>query len=258
MLYSSQATETRGVTRTGKDGTYFTEAVPPGAYVVRVEGSDMLPVENDVKVVVGRSSHCGFQAGMDQSRATLSAEHIQRRYCPTVCRSTVVTISMPGELEPGVQVVDGRDLDPGKSGFQTLSINSQSGRTTHYDMDEVEVMDETKGLATLNLPAEAVREVIVSRATPELFQSLNATGAVRISTRSGGDEWHGNLFGNLRDRVNRAGGVSLRQARVQPPAVWIRCRRRADRRQSVSCLSAVNARSRMESCRSCWDIPLRT
>ena len=53
----------------------------------------------------------------------------------------------------------------------------------------------------MNLPAEAVREVIVSRATPEVFQSLNATGAVRIATRSGGDEWHGNLFGNFRDRV---------------------------------------------------------
>jgi len=52
----------------------------------------------------------------------------------------------------------------------------------------------------MNLPAEAVREAIVSRATPEVFQSLNATGAVRVATRSGGEEWHGNLFGNLRDR----------------------------------------------------------
>jgi hypothetical protein len=68
-------------------------------------------------------------------------------------------------------------------------------------VDEVEAMDETRGASTLNLPAEAVREVIVSRVTPELFQSLNAAGAVRIATRSGGDEWHGNLFGNLRDRI---------------------------------------------------------
>jgi hypothetical protein len=100
-----------------------------------------------------------------------------------------------------VQAVDGRILDPGKSGMQSLSIGSQLGRTTHYDMDEVEVMDETKGASTLNLPAEAVREVVVSRVTPDLFQSLNATGGVRITTRSGGDEWHGNLFGNLQDQV---------------------------------------------------------
>jgi hypothetical protein len=74
-----------------------------------------------------------------------------------------------GELDPGVQAVDGGIYDPGKSGFQSLSINSQLGRTTHYDMDEVEVMDETKGAATMNLPAEAVREVIVSRARRRCF-----------------------------------------------------------------------------------------
>jgi hypothetical protein len=45
-----------------------------------------------------------------------------------------------------------------------------------------------------------VREVIVTRSLPEVFQSLNAEGSVRLTTRSGGDEWHGNLFGNFRDR----------------------------------------------------------
>jgi protocatechuate 3,4-dioxygenase beta subunit len=31
VLFSSAATDTRGVTRTGKDGTYVTEPLPPGA-----------------------------------------------------------------------------------------------------------------------------------------------------------------------------------------------------------------------------------
>ena len=62
-----------------------------------------------------------------------------------------------------MQAVDGRIYDPGKSAIQSLSIDGQTGRTTHFDMDEVEVMDETKGAAAMNLPAEAVREVIVSR-----------------------------------------------------------------------------------------------
>jgi hypothetical protein len=68
-------------------------------------------------------------------------------------------------------------------------------------MDEVEVMDETKGVATLSLPAGAVSEVIVSRVTPEVFQSLNAAGGVEVKTRSAGEDWHGNLFGNLRDQA---------------------------------------------------------
>ena len=113
-----------------------------------------------------------------------------------------------GELFPGVQAVDGAVLEPGKSGQQTLSIDSTLGRTTRYDFDEIESMDETKGAAEFTLPAEAVREVIVSRNFPDLFQSLNATGAVRVTTRTGGEEWHGNVFGILRDQALGLAGFS--------------------------------------------------
>jgi hypothetical protein len=164
-----------------------------------VEGRDMLPAESSVTVVAGGTVTADFKLewinpGPVRLESKFSGD------VPDALPINGRNHLNAGQLEPGVQAVDGRIYDPGKSGFQSLSINSQLGRTTHYDVDEVEVMDETRGASTLNLPAEAVREVIVSRATPELFQSLNATGAVRVTTRSGGDEWHGNLIGNLRDR----------------------------------------------------------
>jgi Carboxypeptidase regulatory-like domain len=198
VMYSSSAADTRGVTRTGKDGTYVTEGVPAGVYVVRVEGKDMLPVDLNATVALGAATTVDFKLewinpGPLHLYSTFSGE------APDVLPIDGRNYLNAGKLDPGVQAVDGLVYGPGKSGFQSLSINSQLGRTTHYDMDEVEVMDETKGAAELNLPAEAVREAIVSRATPELFQSLNATGAVRITTRVGGDDWHGNLFGNLRE-----------------------------------------------------------
>ncbi len=200
VLYGSRTTDTSGVTRTGKDGTYVSEAVPAGPYVVRVEGRDMAPVKSRVTVVLGTAVTADFKLewinpGPLRVESKFSGEVPDKM--PIDGRNYLNA----GQLEPGVQTVDGRIFDPGKSGTQSLSIDSQLGRTTHYDMDEVEVMDETRGASTLALPAEAVREVIVSRVAPELFQSLNATGAVRITTRSGGDEWHGNLFGNLEDQV---------------------------------------------------------
>ena len=199
VLYSSSATDTKGLTRSGKDGAYVSEPVPPGVYVVRVEGRDMLPAESSVTVVAGGSVTADFKLewinpGPGRLESKFSGD------VPDALPINGRNYLNAGQLEPGVQAVDGRIYDPGKSGFQSLSINSQLGRTTHYDVDEVEVMDETRGASTLTLPAEAVREVIVSRVTPELFQSLNATGAVRVTTRSGGDEWHGTLLGNLRDR----------------------------------------------------------
>jgi protocatechuate 3,4-dioxygenase beta subunit len=44
VLYNSQATDTRGATRTDKDGKYVSEVLPPGVYVVRIEGRDMIPI----------------------------------------------------------------------------------------------------------------------------------------------------------------------------------------------------------------------
>jgi len=199
VFYSSSAADTKGVTRSGKDGTYVSEPVPPGVYVVRVEGHDMLPVESSVTVVAGGAVTADFKLEWINPGPV----RLESKFSGDVPDSLPINgrnYLNAGQLEPGLQAVDARIYDSGKSGFQSLSINSQMGRTTHYDIDEVEVMDETKGASTLTLPAEAVREVIVSRVTPELFQSLNATGSVRVTTRSGGDEWHGNLFGNLRDR----------------------------------------------------------
>jgi len=199
VLYSSAATDASGVTRTGKDGAYVTEALPPGAYVVRVEGRDMAPVEISVNVAVGAAATADFKLewinpGPVRLESKFDGEVSDR--LPIGGRNYLNA----GQLEPGVQAVDGRIFGPGKSGIESLSIESQSGRTTHYDIDEVEAMDETRGASTMNLPAEAVREVTVSRVTPEVFQSLNATGAVRVTTRAGGDEWHGNLSGNLQDQ----------------------------------------------------------
>ncbi|MGA7077958.1 MAG: carboxypeptidase regulatory-like domain-containing protein [Terriglobales bacterium] len=199
VLYNSQATDTRGATRTDKDGKYVSEVLPPGVYVVRVEGRDMIPVDMSVTVVAGGAVTADFKLewinpGPLRLESKFSGE------TPDTWPIDGRNYLNAGQYDPGVQAVDGRTYEPGKDTIQALAMGGQTGRTTHFDMDEVEVMDETKGASTMNLPAEAVREVIVSQSMPELLQSLNAAGSVRVTTRSAGDEWHGNLFGNGRDR----------------------------------------------------------
>jgi hypothetical protein len=199
VYFSSVASDVKSMIRSGSDGKYLTEPVPPGTYVVRVVARDFVPIERNVTVVAGTSVASDFRLewinpGPARLESKYEADEIDR--LPLNGRNYL----NPAELETGVQVVDGRMFDPGKSGTQSLSINAQPGRTTHFDMDEVEVMDETKGASAINLPTEAVHDVTVSQVTPEVFQSLNATGAVRVTTRSGGDDWHGNVFGNLREQ----------------------------------------------------------
>jgi Carboxypeptidase regulatory-like domain len=199
VFYSSSVTDTRGVTRSTKEGTFVTEVLPPGPYRLRIEGRNMTPVERTVTVVKGSAVTADFRLEWINP-GPIRLESTFTGSAPDQLPINGGNYLNAGGFEPGVQAVDGRALTPDKSGIQTLSIDSVLGRTTHYDIDEVEAMDETKGTMIANLPAESVREVIVTRATPDLFQSLNATGSVRVTTRSGADEWHGNLFGNLRDQ----------------------------------------------------------
>ncbi len=199
VVYHSRDTETGGQTRTGKDGTYVSEALPPGSYNVRGDAQDYLASETTVMVASGAAATADFRLeeinpGPIRLESRIPGTMVDR--LPIDGRNVMNS----ARLEPGTQVVDGAVLDAGKSGFQTVSINGLWGRTTHYDVDQVESSDETRGGPTLNLPADAVSELIVTRATPEVYQSLNGAGAVELITRSGSEEWHGNLFGDYRDR----------------------------------------------------------
>ena len=199
VLFRSKAEGTSSVARSGKDGAFTSEPLPPGDYLVRADAHNMLNAETHLTVKVGVAATYEFKLdainpGPVRLESRLPGELVDT--LPINGRNLFDVARM----DPGIQVIDGSILDTGKSGFQGLSINGQYGRTVHYDYDEVEMMDETKGLVVANLPPEAVREVIVTRIQPDVFQSLNAEGSVRVTTRSGGDEWHGNLFGNFRAR----------------------------------------------------------
>ena len=199
VVYHSKDTETGGQARTGKDGTYVSEALPPGSYTVRGDAQDYLASETTVTVTIGASATADFRLdeinpGPIRLESRNPGAVVDR--LPIDGRNVMNT----ARLAPDTQVVDGAVLDAGKSGFQAVSIDGLWGRTTRYDVDQVESSDETRGGPTLNLPADAVSELIVTRATPEVYQSLNGAGAVELTTRSGSDEWHGNLFGDYRDR----------------------------------------------------------
>ncbi len=199
VAYHSRDTETGGQTRTGKDGTYTSEALPPGLYTVRSDAQDYLASEATATVASGAVATADFH--LDEINP--GPIRLESRIAGTVVDRLPIdgrNVMNPARLEPGTQVVDGAVLDAGKSGFQAASIDGLWGRTTHYDVDQVESFDETRGGPMLNVPADAVGELIVTRVTPEVYQSLNGAGAVEVITRSGSDEWHGNLFGDYRDR----------------------------------------------------------
>jgi hypothetical protein len=115
VLYISPDTETRGFTRSVKGGKYVSESLPPGPYVVRVEGRDFLPVESRVTVVVASAVKADFKL----EYISPGPARLESQYSGDLSGTLPINgrnYLSPGQLEPGVQVVDGAVYDPGKAG----------------------------------------------------------------------------------------------------------------------------------------------
>jgi hypothetical protein len=116
VLYTSPDTETRGFTRSVKGGKYVSEALPPGPYVVRVEGRDYLAVESKVTVVVGTAVKADFKL----EYISPGPARLESKFSDDLADTLPINgrnYLSPAQLEPGVQVVDGAVYDPAKSGF---------------------------------------------------------------------------------------------------------------------------------------------
>src|ERR1700686_3493148 len=103
----------------------------------------MLPAESSVTVVAGGAVTADFKLEWINP----GPPRLESRFTGDVPDTLPINgrnYLNAGQLEPGVQAVDARIYDRGKSGFQSLSINSQLGRTRHSDVDKVEGREETR------------------------------------------------------------------------------------------------------------------
>ena len=118
------------------------------------------------------------------------------------------------QLEPGVQILDGVNIDPTKAGYFSISFDGHFGRITRTELDGVDVSDETVGASTENIPVSAIREFSAAQSNLDLSNELSATGAINLVTKSGTDSYHGELFGIFRD--HGIASASLTHAPSQP------------------------------------------
>jgi hypothetical protein len=103
------------------------------------------------------------------------------------------------QLEPGVQIQDGSDFDPTKTGFSSISFGGRFGRTARIEVDGVDVSDENVGTTTTSIPASAIAEFQLAQSSLDLSTDLTSSGAVNVATKSGTNQFHGQAFGLYRD-----------------------------------------------------------
>src|SRR5258705_2916994 len=190
----------------GDDGHYLLSALPPGTYKVTIEASGFALYEkNDVKINLGRTSGIDAQLALATATATvtvtggvtvdvtsnttgsnISTEQFSN--FPTQRTVQGLYTIAPTVTRSGLRdMATGRDRDP--------SVGGSSGPENNYILDGVNTSDPAMGGSGANLPFEFVQEVEIKTFAYCAAYGRCTCGIFNVITKSGSNEFHGDLFG---------------------------------------------------------------
>ncbi|HET8550417.1 MAG TPA: TonB-dependent receptor, partial [Bryobacteraceae bacterium] len=215
----------RGITRTAQSddfGEYRIPLLPPGVYRVRAEapGFSTTVVER-TEVRVGDTVVLSMQMMVGQvttevnvsgEMSTVEPERTQQS--STLQSQQILNLPINRRnyldfalLTPGVaetnDLVDGTDFRVVQAPQSGLSFGGSNGRGNAFMVDGVENYVNSGGVRP-SIGQEAVGEFQVNRNSYSAEFGGGFGGAVNIVSRSGSNDFHGNLFGFLRNRAIQA------------------------------------------------------
>ena len=192
-------------TTTNGEGTYRFASVPPGRYtltVAEMSGFNAYSQEN-VEVNLSRGTSANISLALAGSVATVDVlatpeidqstnvqgSNISTEFFSNIPTSRTVqglyTIA-PTVTRSGLRDASGRERDP--------SVAGSSGPENNYILDGVNTTDPAFGGGGANLPFEFVQEVEIKTGAFGADQGLSTGGVFNVITKSGGNEFHGDVF----------------------------------------------------------------
>jgi carboxypeptidase family protein len=210
-------------------GIFSSGALLPGNYLVRVKAIGFKALEIPVIVQVGVTTPANVQLTIGRKEEIIQVKSSDVRVNSeqaivqgVMTEQQIQNLPINGrnfldlaQLEPGVQIQDGSNFDPTKTGLSSISFGGRFGRAARIEVDGVDVSDETVGTTTQNIPASGIQEFQLSQSSLDLSNELTSSGAVNVVTRSGTNTYHGEAFNFFRDS-------SVAAALPGPPAPFQR------------------------------------
>ena len=212
------ATNTSKSTTSNEDGAYLIVNLPPGDYEVTVEAANfkkaVLPgvtltvgqrADLDVALEVGLVSEVvtisGATAELLETSKTAIATTIDQQRIDSLpinernYLSFALTTSTVGRD-------NGRPIGPAPT--TGLNFGGQRGRSNLVQVDGADNTDNSVNASRSTVSQEAVQEfqVVTNSFAPEFGRSSG--GVVNVVTKSGTNDFHGNVFGFLRDKSFQA------------------------------------------------------
>ena len=185
-------------------GHYQIANLPPGKYKITIEASGFSKSEQDnISVNLGRTSSGDAQLKLAQVGATVTvtggaavdvAQNTTGNNVSTEQFSNFPTqrtvqglyTIAPTVTRSGLRDATGRDRDP--------SVGGASGPENNYILDGVNTSDPAFGGSGANLPFEFVQEVEIKTGAYGAEYGKSTGGIFNVITKSGGNEFHGDLF----------------------------------------------------------------
>ncbi|HVR27820.1 MAG TPA: TonB-dependent receptor [Candidatus Polarisedimenticolia bacterium] len=196
------------VVTTSSSGTYAFLAVEPGDYLLRFNGLNFQPQEISVRIQVGQTVNINRQMQLGANKTTVQVDTelpevntAQAIVQDVINSGDIKAVPLNGrnfmdlaQLNPGIQIQDGGNIDPTKNGFTGISVQGRTGRSTRLELDGIDITDETVGSTTINISLDSIQEFQVAQSSLDPATTLTSTGAVQVITRSGQNTIHGGAF----------------------------------------------------------------
>src|SRR5580692_11037479 len=195
-------------------GRYKVVALPPGRYKVTVDGgANFALYENDsVVVTVGEDAILDLDLDLKGTEPTITVttetaaiETEKTEFSETVGEKDIDNLPINGRNYINFTLTDSqvtRDNAPNTGAAPTsgLNIGGQNGRSNIVNVDGADATDNAVNGVRSTVSQEAVQEfqVITNGYAAEYGRASG--GVVNIITRSGSNEFHGDVFGYLRNR----------------------------------------------------------
>jgi hypothetical protein len=202
----------RGATGDGQGG-YSARLLPPGAYTVTIEAPGFGKVEaTDVSITVGGLVELpvalAVASGKEVVEVSAQAELVETSRTSTtdtIGQRRIDNLPINGRNYINFTLTDSqvvRDNAPNTGAAPTsgLNMSGQRARSNLVNVDGADATDNGVNGVRSTVSQEAVQEfqIITNNYAPEYGRA--AGGVVNIITRSGSNDFHGDVFGYLRNR----------------------------------------------------------
>src|SRR5262249_46393688 len=205
ITVKNKATGRTRETKTGGDGDYKLQNLPPATYEIRVEASGFAAaVVDNIEVRVGEIPTINLSLKVPIASETLEisasdavgVDTTTSQVSSSISDRTLANLPLNGRnfldlafLLPGNRPAP--NFDPTKTTTIEVSSAGQLGRGGNIAVDGADNNDDVVGGTLQNFPQDGLREfqIIVNRFSAEIGRS--ASSAINIVTKSGTNDVHG-------------------------------------------------------------------